>query len=131
MAETRTTPQKLKIKEYLCSVHTHPTAEMVYTEVKKEIPTITLATVYRNLNNMAERGEVLKLEINNEFRFDGDCQCHQHCVCKRCGKITDLFRKEISRYALGKVQNADFKAESVCIIFHGHCKNCREKEVKK
>ena len=124
MTATRTTPQKLKIKEYLCEVKTHPTAEMVYQEVKKDIPTITLATVYRNLNNMAARGEIIKLEINNEFRFDGQCGYHQHLVCSDCGKIVDMFRKEISQYALKKM-DSDFKVESVCIIYHGQCKNCQ------
>ena len=57
----RQTIQKLKIMQHLHSVKTHPSAEMVYNAVKEEVPTITLATVYRNLNSLANAGKILKL----------------------------------------------------------------------
>ncbi|MFH1424892.1 MAG: transcriptional repressor [archaeon] len=120
----RNTPQKLKILEYLKSVKTHPTAEMVHAAVKKEIPTITLATVYRNLNKMAEHGEILRLEINSEYHYDGNTCAHQHCVCGKCNKICNSFQEEISRQALKKFSQQDFAANCVCIMFHGTCKKC-------
>ena len=83
----RQTIQRIKILEYLEGVKTHPTAETIYREVKKELPTITLATVYRNLNLLADEGKIVKLEINNEYHFDADRSNHQHGVCKKCGKI--------------------------------------------
>lgn len=122
--ETRNTNQKIKVLKYLKSVKTHPTAEMVYLEVKKELPAITLATVYRNLNQLAEKGEILRLEINKEYRYDADIDYHQHCVCNKCGKIIDLFQKEISKYCLSKIQIKDFYPNSANIIFYGDCKNC-------
>jgi len=122
--DTRLTNQRIKILEHLKSVKTHPTAEMVYDKVIKELPAITLATVYRNLNLLADKGEILRLEINNEYRFDGDISFHQHCVCKKCSKIIDLFQKEISGYALNKIKTNDFEPSSVNIIFHGLCKAC-------
>ena len=113
--------------QHLQSVKTHPSAEMVYDAVKKEVPTITLATVYRNLNSLSEDGQISKLEINNEFRFDGDISKHQHCVCKNCGSIKDLFQEEISEYALKKINHSGFKPDGVTVIFRGLCKNCEEK----
>ena len=85
----RNTNQRLKILEYLKCVKTHPTAEQVYNDLRKDMPAISLATVYRNLHLLAEQKEVLRLEINNEYHFDGDSCRHQHCVCKKCGKIID------------------------------------------
>lgn len=118
------TNQRLKIIEHLKSVHTHPTAEMVYKEVKKELPAITLATVYRNLNLLTEQHKILRLEINSEYRFDGDITCHQHCFCDKCKNFSDLFQEEISKYALNKIKTNKFKADSVNILFNGICKNC-------
>ena len=118
------TSQRMKILDYLRSVKTHPNAEQVYRHVKKKLPSITLATVYRNLNLLAEQGEILKLEINKEFRFDADICYHQHFVCKNCGKIIDVFQKEISEYAMKKVKSKDFKPQCVKIIYWGLCKNC-------
>ena len=123
----RNTIQRLKILEYLKSVKTHPTAETVFKEVVKEIPTITLATVYRNLNLLADHGQVLRLEINGEYRYDGDVCFHQHYLCKRCGKMNDCFQEEISKFALQKFKKQDFQPECVTIIFRGICKDCKKR----
>jgi Fe2+ or Zn2+ uptake regulation protein len=125
--ETRMTNQKLKIMEHLQKVRTHPTAEMVYHIVSKDLPAISLATVYRNLNLLAEQGKILRLEINGEYHYDGFCDSHQHLVCTNCGKIMDLGQKEISNYAMKKIKSSDFELKSVRIIFYGVCKNCKEK----
>jgi len=125
MDNTRMTTQRIKILNYLKKVQTHPTAEAVYNEIKKELPAITLATVYRNLNLLAGQGEILRIKINNEYHYDGDTCCHQHCICKKCGKIIDCFKKEISDYALKKINLKNFNAENVCVIFKGVCKTCR------
>jgi Fe2+ or Zn2+ uptake regulation protein len=121
---SRNTSQRIKIVEYLKEVKTHPTAEAVYLEVKKELPAITLATVYRNLNLLADQGEVLRLEINKEYHFDGDVSNHQHCVCVNCGRIIDIFQKEVSKYVLDKIKTKNFTQSSVTIIINGLCKEC-------
>jgi len=123
--KTRMTSQRLKILEYLKSVKTHPTAEVVYRHVKKDLPAITLATVYRNLNLLAEQGEILKLEINGEFHFDADICCHQHCVCKKCGKIMDMFNKDISNYIKNKLKTRGFYPDCVNVMLKGLCKKCK------
>ncbi len=117
----RQTIQALKIKEFLQSVKTHPSAESVYEAVKLALPTITLATVYRNLNQMVEAGEITKLEINNEFRFDANTKTHTHCVCKSCGKIIDDFQADID---IKKLKFNNFTPLSVNIIINGFCGNC-------
>jgi len=132
MVDTRMTNQRLKIIDYLKSVKTHPNAKTVYEAVRKELPAITLATVYRNLNLLAEQGEILRLEINNEYRYDGDLCKHQHCICKECGEIFDVFHPDISDYALRKIEHDDFHPECVNIIYGGTCKKClKEKRLKK
>ena len=125
--ERRLTNQRFKILEHLRSVKTHPSAEMVYEAVRKDLPTISLATVYRNLNLLSQEGKILKLEINNEFRFDGDISNHQHCVCQGCRKIVDLFQDDISDYAMNRFKFKDFTPEHVNVIFTGVCKDCVRK----
>lgn len=114
----------MKVIEFLRGVHSHPTAEMVYEAVKKDIQTITLATIYRNLNQLAQDGEIIKLEVNGEYRFDADISKHQHLVCKKCGKIKDLFQENISAYALKNINSPGFYTESVQVMFRGECKKC-------
>ena len=123
--ETRMTNQRMKILEYLKGVTSHPTAEQVYNEVVKDLPAITLATVYRNLNFLAENGEVLRLEINKEYHFDADISKHQHCVCKSCWKVSDVFQPEISEMALKNVNCQGFNPVGVNVIFYGTCDKCK------
>lgn len=124
MVKHRQTIQKIKILEHLKSVKTHPTAENVYNAVRKDFPTITLATVYRNLNLLAEQGEILRFEVNKEYRFDGEVCSHQHCVCRKCGNILDIFDKKMSEMSMNSLSTKKFEPDSVCIIFHGICNNC-------
>ena len=127
MIKRRNTTQRIKILEYIRDVKMHPTAETVYNAVRKELPSITLATVYRNLNLLASEGEIVRLEINNEFHYDGDTSNHQHCVCSRCGRIHDIFQREISDYAMSHVKSKEFNPTSVNIIFHGICIQCEKR----
>ncbi len=124
VVKKRETIQKIKIFEYLRNVKIHPTAETIYKHVKKEISTITLATVYRNLNLMAENFEILRFEVNKKYHYDANLQKHQHCICRKCGKITDVFKKKISDYALKNLDNTEFNAEEVQVLYYGTCKKC-------
>ncbi len=129
--KTRNTIQKIKILNFLKSVKIHPTAETVYKQVKKSIPTITLATVYRNLNQLANNSEILRLEINKEYHYDADINKHQHFVCKNCGKITDVFNKSVSEYALKKINNPNLNIENVQVTYYGTCKQCGGKKCQR
>ncbi|KKP64295.1 MAG: Transcriptional regulator, Fur family [Candidatus Moranbacteria bacterium GW2011_GWF2_34_56] len=75
----RITNQKQIILNYLEKNKSHPSAEEVFLNVKKILPRISLATVYRNLEQFAQTGKIL--EINGATkRFDGDISDHQHCL---------------------------------------------------
>ena len=125
MQETRNTPQRTEILNHLMSVKTHPTAEQVYNQVKKSMPKITLATVYRNLNLLAEKGEILRLEINKEYHYDADMTTHQHCVCKNCWKVIDIHQEELSTKTMKKVDVKGFTPSGVAITFYGTCDGCQ------
>ncbi|MEM4598459.1 MAG: Fur family transcriptional regulator [Candidatus Diapherotrites archaeon] len=127
MVRTRHTIQMQKIKEHLCSVKSHPTAEMVFEQVRKEIPSITLATVYRNLHKLADSGEILRFKVNNEYRFDCDRSNHIHFVCRNCGVVLDCSNKEFCNKLTSGLNPQGFKAESIIICVEGLCKKCLEK----
>lgn len=69
----------------------HPTADDIYTILKPENPNLSLGTVYRNLNVLAENGIISKLLMpNGSDRFDGNICDHYHVVCSNCGKVFDI-----------------------------------------
>jgi len=123
--DIRNTNQKIAILNYLKNVYTHPTAEMVYQEVKKKLPVITLATVYRNLNKLAEQGKISRLEINKKYHYDAELSSHQHCVCNKCSKIIDVHQDKIMQKAINSLQQPEFQVSAVDIVFFGLCNSCK------
>ena len=87
----RNTKQRKIILEELQKVTSHPTAVELYEMVRPRMPKISLGTVYRNLDLLAERGTIQKLAPGRtEARFDGNPDCHYHVRCVRCGRVDDL-----------------------------------------
>ena len=64
----------------------HPTANMVYEQLKLEMPRLSLGTVYRNLNQLADAGRLKKIPLaDGSCRFDKTKEAHSHIVCDECG----------------------------------------------
>jgi Fur family transcriptional regulator, peroxide stress response regulator len=123
--KNRNTIQKIKIIEYLKNSKEHPNAEQIYKAIKEEIPTITLATVYRNLNEFVDKKLILRFKINDEFKFDGEIKSHQHCICKKCGKIIDNYQVGLNKYIKQKFNSESFSLEEVNIFYSGLCNECK------
>lgn len=121
----RNTAQKSFIFNYLRSVRTHPSAEIIYKEVRKKLPNISQGTVYRVLNNFKDKGEVLAIDTRDNVRFDADISDHAHFICENCGNVFDVL-DECSK--CGILENKKTKVGSINhykINFYGTCKNCR------
>lgn len=87
----RMTRQKKVIMEEIKKACDHPDADTLHSRVKKKLPRISLATVYRNLEDMAARGAILKLSgTTQRARFDGNSRPHYHFHCLECHEIEDL-----------------------------------------
>ena len=87
----RNTIQRSLVLEAVNKLHCHATADEVYEEIIKEHPTISKATVYRNLNLLSDMGEIRRLEIpGSADRFDHITRNHCHVKCKACGRVFDV-----------------------------------------
>lgn len=118
--------QRESIKQYLDVHRTHPTAEMVYSDMKKDFPNISLGTVYRNLNLLADMGEILRLsDGNGPDRFDGNTSPHYHFTCTSCNRVLDLEMKPSAQ--LEKKANASFDGiiTNHTTHFFGLCPECK------
>jgi len=123
MAKERQTRQKQVILAYLGSVRTHPTAEQVYRAVKKKLPKISLATVYRNLELLKNKGQILELGTDIKH-FDGFTHQHDHFVCESCGKIYDVSSQ--SKYRNKQYINGVGKVRSCKVYYFGLCQKCEK-----
>ena len=89
--QQRVTRQRTILLEELRKVATHPTADDLYHIVRQRLPRISLGTVYRNLDLLAEQGAICKIEsTGSSKRFDGDLRPHQHARCQKCGRVIDI-----------------------------------------
>lgn len=105
----------------------HPSAEEVYAEVKKTESGVGRATVFRNLNLLAEDGEFMKVCFQGEpTRFDTNAKSHDHFMCKRCGRIIDLDRAEFpsDNAEFEKLSEKGLLAENKSVTYYGLCDEC-------
>ncbi|MBQ3230330.1 MAG: transcriptional repressor [Clostridia bacterium] len=127
MLKERTTKQKMLILSTVCASKAHPTAEQVYDMLKNEMPGLSLGTVYRNLNRMAELGQIRRLSVTNSpDRFDGDLRPHHHICCSACGDFSDYFNvsDESAIDAQISIQTG-FEIQRHETVFYGICPKCR------
>lgn len=128
IAPMRMTRQRKIILEELQRMDCHPTADELYDQVRKVLPRISLATVYRNLEVLSESGRILKLELaGSQKRFDWDARNHYHIRCIRCDRIDNA-----PLDLLGNLEN-DMKSETGYQVvghrleFFGLCQKCQSK----
>ena len=107
----------------------HPSAEYIYKKLEEENSGIGLATVYRNLNKMAKTGEIKKIDgLEDSSHYDHNTHLHYHFFCKKCRRIFDL-PSDISPNLVKKAEMVSgFKIDTHEIVFHGECKDCRNKK---
>jgi len=110
----------------------HLTADELYDRVKKILPRISLATVYRNLEILTQAGMIAKREVSGrQKRFDSDVGDHDHIFCIQCHRLDNL---ELSREEIGALPTTPIKGYEVIgyrLEFIGICKECREKNQQK
>lgn len=123
----RWTRQREVILEELRKLRSHPTAAGLYDVVRRRLPKVSLATVYRNLERLNELGYVRKLDLGgSEARFDGDLTRHDHVRCVRCGRVDDLRGPPLE---LGRDAHDDWAGYEIVdyrLEFLGVCPSCRQ-----
>ncbi len=122
--------QRESIKNYLDTHRTHPTAETVYLDIKQEFPNISLGTVYRNLNLLAEMGEILRISSGNgPDHYDGNAAMHYHFICTECNKVLDIDMPHQTQLDEEAGRHFDGTITNHVTHFFGLCPECN-KETK-
>jgi len=104
----------------------HPGAEALYTFIKEKHPKIGIATVYRNLNKMAEAGVIRKISgLDNKEHFDHNTSPHYHMICEKCGEIHDIYINMPVNLLKELTNKTKHDILSYDITFKGICKNCK------
>ena len=120
------TKQRELLLEAIRATEQHLTADDLFQMIRRELPTVSLATIYRNLNYMVAEGLIRRIEVPGmPDRYDRWLEAHDHMICDCCGGIFDLqlpfdLGSEIGRAIGGRI-------DGYTLIAHGCCPNCCEK----
>ncbi|HBG47154.1 MAG TPA: transcriptional repressor [Deltaproteobacteria bacterium] len=124
------TPQRIAILKFLEGNTSHPTADDIYTEIKKRYPTVSFATVYNTVEALRERGELIEVTIDPERKhFDPNPTPHHHIMCTECGKIGDVFTDYSEALRLPENITSEFMLTGNHVDFFGLCAGCRDKNI--
>lgn len=125
MAALKHSKQREQIKAFLMTRKDHPTADVVYTNVRQQNPNISMGTVYRNLTLLADLGEIQRLRVGDGVdHFDADTSPHYHFVCTECGSVIDLEMDSIEQ--IMEIAGAGFDGHIAGHVtyFYGTCGSC-------
>ena len=108
----------------------HPSAEMIFSTLKPEIPDLSIGTVYRNLTVFRQQGVATCVAtVGGVERFDGNVEPHVHFICNGCDAVTDLPQIQVPEELNQQVIKETGGTVNVCnLTFNGYCRDCKEKQ---
>lgn len=131
MAGLKYSKQREAVLKYLQSTASHPTAENIFLAIREDFPKISLGTVYRNLNLLADNGEILRLRCGSGVEhFDAAVWPHYHCICHCCERVFDL---DVDIRSLDEIdceagEKFSGRIEGHELYFYGTCSRCLQQK---
>jgi len=126
--ERNTIQRSLTLDAVRC-LKNHPTADEIYEEVSSKYNHIGKGTVYRNLKQLVENGDITSIEVpGSASHFDHICTKHYHAYCTRCGKVFDVDMPCLPDLTKQIKDSYGFDVEGYDLVFKGLCPNCKEEE---
>ena len=124
------TPQRMAIAKILAKSKGHPSVEEIHAQTSRDFPTMSLATVYKNIALLKALGEVLELGFpEGSNRYDGNKpHPHPHVICLKCGKIVDPDLESLDDMTREVSSATHFHILNHRLDFFGLCENCWEKD---
>ena len=122
----RYSKKRAAILETIRSTKIHPSAEWVYQSLKPTYSDLSLGTVYRNIAQLKEAGQIASVGVvNGHERYDATVMMHPHFICDRCGAVIDLNDIPLEGHLKTLVaQHYQVKVDHFDLVFHGTCKQC-------
>ena len=121
----RTTQQLTVISAAIQGDHSHPSAEDIYSRVRKVLPHISLGTVYRTLQRLVQEGKIQMLLLGERTaRYDPTLAEHDHFICQRCGRVEDVWIGRNRQVNFTPLTKEGFTVTSHRLAIHGLCQLC-------
>jgi Fur family transcriptional regulator, peroxide stress response regulator len=125
VTQKRATRQLEAVFQALQGDPTHPFADEIYRRVRKKLPRISLATVYRNLQRLVEDGKIRTVLLGERVaRYDPETSDHDHFICESCGRVIDLFLERERQIDLTSLANNGYVVTAHKLTVYGVCQVC-------
>jgi len=119
------THQRQVLYRALLEAQDHPSPEMLYERVKRDIPSVSLGTVYRNIKTFLDNGLIGEASLHHgSLRLEANNAPHYHLVCRSCRKMFDLPEDQVEGVRLRGTPPAGFHLERFVVEVHGLCAVC-------
>ncbi len=130
-AGLRLTPQRLAICAALAGNRTHPTAQALYEQVRRQFTSLSRATVYNTLQTLVAAGLVHEIGTAGDGRlhYDADPTPHVNLVCTRCHRVDDFAEPLLGAVARSVAQGSGYDVRGARVVYYGLCARCRRKAV--
>jgi len=120
----KATPQRLEITNALY-LHGHMSIETLYELMLKKFSSISLATIYKNINLMLENSFIQEVKLPNEKSvYELSKDSHSHIMCIDCGEVIDI-DLDLSSIVSNATESTNFLIKKSDLILSGTCKNCQ------
>jgi len=117
------TPQRFFLFRALEHAQSHPSAEELYEEVRADLPSLSLGTVYKTLSELVELGELQTVETGDgRAHYDPNTEPHAHLHCRRCGRLEDASLDVVTVEAPTEV--GGFLITGRRVVLEGYCRSC-------
>ena len=128
-AGLRATPQRLAILHLLRKSTQHPTAQMIYEQLEKEYPSLSLATVYNTLEAFVNQGMINTLgsTADGSVHYDADTSPHVNLSCTNCHQVIDLPSKYVHALDEEVAQNSGYQILGARVLYYGLCPECQKR----
>ena len=126
----KVTPQRLAVYKALHESKEHPTAEKLFGELQPAYPTMSLATVYKTIEILAQLNLIKILNTGEDsFRYDADTREHAHIKCVKCQDMGDVMDLDIGSLINAVENKTGYEVNTQQLYFYGVCPKCRKKKM--
>jgi len=123
----RLTPQRVELVRLIATSEGHPSASQLYTQIKRQFPTMSHATVYKTLAMLKEMDQVLEIDLRDDSHYDGNRpEPHPHLICIKCNKIIDGDVSLDQESLIKLEQVSGYKILRPQISLYGLCPDCTD-----
>jgi Fur family peroxide stress response transcriptional regulator len=125
--DIRLTPQRVELVRLIAASEGHPSANQLFTKIKRQFPTMSHATVYKTLALLKEMNQVYEIDLHTDSHYDGNRpQPHPHLICMKCNQIIDG-EVSLDQESLRSLEQASgYRIVRSQISLYGLCPNCKE-----